>query len=74
MISLLIKSEILPACFSCSNNFNQSQNSSGSDDKIIVEIPETMIAGDFNNTISDLSLSLFRSSCLILKIISFPNS
>ena len=31
-ISLLIMSQLIPACFSCSNNFNLSQSSSGSDD------------------------------------------
>ena len=33
MISSLIMSELFPACFSCSNNFNLSQSSSGLDDK-----------------------------------------
>ena len=34
--SSLIILELLPACFSCNNNFNLSQNSLGLDDKIIV--------------------------------------
>ena len=32
-ISSLIILELLPACFSCNNNFNLLQSSSGSDDK-----------------------------------------
>ena len=35
-ISSLIISEFFPACFSCNNNFNLLQSSSGSDDKNIV--------------------------------------
>ena len=59
-LSSLIKSEISPACFSCSNKFNQSHNSLGSDAKtIIFEIPEAMIAGDLSNFVIDLSLLLF---------------
>ena len=39
--STLITSELFPACFSCSNNYNLSQSSSGSDDKnIVFETPE----------------------------------
>ena len=39
-ISSLILSELFPACFSCSNSFNISQSSSGSDTKNNVsEIP-----------------------------------
>ena len=30
-VSSLFESEIFPACFSCSNNFNPLQSSSGSD-------------------------------------------
>ena len=54
--SLLIISELLPACFSCNNNFNLLQSSSGSDDKnIVFETPEAMIAGDYSNFIRVLS-------------------
>ena len=74
MISSLIMLEVLPAFFSCSNNFNLPQSSSGLDDEKIVEIPEAILAGDFSSFIIDLSLSLFRPFCLILKFISFPNS
>ena len=43
-ISFLIKLELLPACFCCSNNFNLSESSSGSDGKnIVFEIPEAEI-------------------------------
>ena len=57
-ISSLIISELLPACFSCNNNFNLLQSSSGSDDKnIVFETPEAKIAGDFSNFISFLSRS-----------------
>ena len=74
-ISSLIKSELLPACFSCNNNFNLLHYSSGSEDKnIVFEIPEAMIAGDFNNLIIDLSRLLLFPFCLILKFISFANS
>ena len=57
-ISLLILSELFPACFSCNNNFNLSHNSSGSDDRnIVFETPEaeTIKPGDFSNFISFLS-------------------
>ena len=75
MIFLLIKSELFLACFSCNINFDLLHNSSGSDDKIIIfGIPDAIIAGHLSNFIIDLSLSLFRPFCLILKIISFPNS
>ena len=58
-ISSLIKLELLPPCFSCNNNFNQSQSSLGSEDRIIVfEMPEAMIAG--------LSSNLVIDSCLML--------
>ena len=47
-ISSSIISELFPAFFSCSNNLNLSQSSSGSEDKnIVFEIPEAMIAGDW---------------------------
>ena len=54
-ISSLIMSEFFPACFSCNNNFNLILNSSESDDKNVVEIPEAILAGDFSNLISVLS-------------------
>ena len=63
-ISSLIMSELFPACFHCNNNFNLLHNSSRSDDRIIIfEIPDAIIAGDFNNFISDQSRSLFRPFC-----------
>ena len=49
-ISLLIISELFPACFSCNNNFNLSHNSLESVDKnIVFETPESKKAGDFSN-------------------------
>ena len=57
-ISSLIISELFPACFSCNNNFNQSQSLSGSDDKnIVFETPEaeTIKPGDLSNFIRVLS-------------------
>ena len=75
MISSLIMLKSFPACFSCNKNFNLLHNSSASDDRIIIfQIPDAIIAGDFNKFISDLSQSLFRPFCLMLKFISFPNS
>ena len=42
-ISSSIKLELLPACFSCINNFNLSQSSLGSEDRIIVFVnPESL--------------------------------
>ena len=74
-ISTLIITELLPACFYCNNNFNLSQSSLGSDDKIIVfETPVAIIAGDLSNLTIVLSRSLFFPFCLILKFISFANS
>ena len=74
IISSSILLELFSACFSCYNNSILPQSSLGSDDKKIVEVPETMIAGDLSNFISDLSVLLFRAFCLILKLFSFPNS
>ena len=54
-ISSLIMLELFPACFSCSNNFDVSHSSLGSDGKTFVEIPEATIAGDLSNFISDRS-------------------
>ena len=54
-ISFLIKSDLFPACFSCSNNFNLSQSSSEVDHKRIVEKPEAMNAGNLNELIRVLS-------------------
>ena len=62
--SSLKKSEIYPACISCSNNLNLSQSSFGSDDKRTVFVfendfflrvektPEAMIAGELSELIS----------------------
>ena len=57
-ISSLIISELFPACFSCYNNFNLLQSSSGSDDKnIVFETPEaeTSKPGELSNLIRLLS-------------------
>ena len=44
IISSLFMSEVYPACFSCSNNFNLSHSSLGSDGKnIIFQFPEAEI-------------------------------
>ena len=51
-------SELFPACFSCNNNLNLSQSSSGSDDKnIVFQTPEaeTIRPGDLSNFIRVLS-------------------
>ena len=64
-ISSLIKSELFPACFSCNNNFNLLQSSSGSDDKSIVfETPEaeTIKPGDSSNFIRVLSQDLLPAA------------
>ena len=75
IFSLLIKSELFPACFSCSNNFILLHSSLGSDGKnIVFQIPEAMIAGDLGNLIIDLSRSLLGPFCLISNFISFSNS
>ena len=47
--------DLVPVYFSCSNNFNLSRSSIGSDGKNIVEIPGVMIAGDLSNLIRNLS-------------------
>ena len=69
-------SELFPACFSCSKNFNLLHNSLGSDHKhFVMETPEaeTKKPGDLNNFISvrspDLLILAFTS-----KFISFANS
>ena len=45
-LSLLIMSELFPACFSCNSNRNLLQSSSGLDDRIIVFVnPEAVVGG-----------------------------
>ena len=73
-ISSSIILEILPACFSCDNDFNLSHNSLGSDGKIIVEVPEAMIAGDLSNFISVRSLVFLLPGPLISRCISLAKS
>ena len=64
MISLLILTDLFPACFSCENNFNLSQSSLTLNGKInVLETPEAIILGDSSNFVTDLSLSLFRPFC-----------
>ena len=58
-ISSLILSKIIPALFSCRNNFNLSQISLGFSGKNIAELPEAMIAGDLRIPIRDLFLLFF---------------
>ena len=58
-ISSLIMLEILPICFSCTNNYNLSQSSLGFSSKIVVEVPEAMIAVILSNLVRDMSLVLF---------------
>ena len=55
----LIMSELFPACFSCSKNFNLSQSCLGFSGKNTVEIPESILAGDLSNLIGNLSLVLY---------------
>ena len=70
----LVKSELLPAFFSCSNKFYLSQCSLGFSGRFIVENPETMIAGDLSNLTRDLSLGLLLSGAISLKYFSFAKS
>ena len=58
IFSLLIESDLFPACFSCSIKFILSQSSLGSDGvKIVFEIPESEIIklDDLGNFIGVLS-------------------
>ena len=65
-ISSLIISELFPAFFSCSNNFNLSQSSSASEDKnIVFQIPEAMIAGESSIFTIELCLILGRPVLLV---------
>ena len=74
-ISSLIILEILPACFSCNNNFILSQSSLGSDDRnIAFETPEVMIAGELGNFIRVLSRVDVLPTRLSSKCISFAKS
>ena len=76
-ISLIIISELLPACFSCNNNFNLSHNSSGSDDRnIVFETPEaeTIKPGDLSNFVRVLSGVDFLPTDLVSNYISFAKS
>ena len=89
-ISSLRTSELFPACFSFSNNYNLLHILLESDDKKIfldsfsfwifgfgeffyLREP-AMIAGGLSKLNSVLSLVIFRSFCLLLNFISFPNS
>ena len=47
--SWLIKSELLPACFSCNNHLNLLQNSSGFSDKNFVVTTQAIIAGNLSS-------------------------
>ena len=65
-ISSLIKSEILPACFSCKFSSDLSHSSSPSDDKkIATQTPEAIILGDLSIFIKNLSFSCFLSNIKI---------
>ena len=77
MISSLNKSELLPACFSCNNNFNLLHNSSGSDDKnIVFETPEaeTIKPGYLSSFIRVLSRVDLLPRAFVSKFISFAKS
>ena len=54
-ISSKIMLELFPACHSCSKHFTLSRISLGVFGKKVVEIPETMLAGDLIKLLSDLS-------------------
>ena len=74
-ISSLIMLELFPACFYCSNSFNLSHNSLGSNDKnIVFETPEAIIAGDFSNFIRVLSLVDLLPKAFVSKCIYFAKS
>ena len=67
-------SELLPACFSCSINFNLSQSLSGSDDKnIVFETPEaeTIKPGDLSILLRVLSQVDFLPTAVRSKFICF---
>ena len=75
--SLLIMSELFPACFSCNNIFNLSQSSSASDDKkTVFETLEagTIKPGDPSNFIRVLSQVDFLPTAFRSKFISFAKS
>ena len=82
MISSSMISKLLPACFSCINNFLLLHNSLGSEDKnpvfekIFSETleAETNIPGGLKNLISDLSLGLLLPGAHSSKYFSFANS
>ena len=65
-ISSLIIPELLPTCFSCNNNLNLSQSSSGSEDKnFVFETPEAMVAGELSVFIIEVCLILGRTLLLV---------
>ena len=75
MISSLILSELIPACFSCNNKLNLSQSSLRSEDRIIVlDVPEAKIAGELSIFFIDLCLLFGRPVLLVSNFISFANS
>ena len=76
-ISLLIMSELFPACFSCSGNFNLSQSSLESENKNnVFETPqaETTKLGDSSNFIRVLSLVDFLPAGFRSKFFSSAKS
>ena len=77
IISSLIISELLPACFSCNNNFNLSHISLASDDRnIVFQTPEaeTIKPGELSNFISFLSRIDLLPGAFVSKCISFAKS
>ena len=74
-ISSSNNSDFLPACFSCSTNFNLPQNSSGLSGKNIVESsPESTIAVGLSNPKGDLTLVLLMPQVLSTKNFSSAKS
>ena len=65
-IASLIMSDLLPACFSCSNNFNLPQS--------LLGLSEAMIAGDLTNDRRNLALVLLLPKDLPSKYISSAKS
>ena len=77
MISSLIKSNLEPARFSCSNTFNLTHSSLGShDENLVFEIPQadTIIIGDLSNFISMRSRVDLIPTAFISTYVSFAES
>ena len=66
--------KLIPDCFSCTENFNPSQSSLGSEGKKFVEVPQALLASDVSSLITGLSLINLLPKAFSSDYISFAKS